>query len=360
MTQDSPNLNIQNQPLTPQHVPATAAPAIAAAQSSQVAAESAPKRPSPKQQVYRMAFHGDGGSLAVLILKHILLKLVTFGFYSFWAKTAERKYIWGHISFFNHRLQFHGTAKELLFAWARLMVAIVGFVVIVNVMVRVGAQLLVPLVVYPVMLVLIPYAIVSQRRYIYSRTSWRGIRFGMAPVHKPFMIEFIKGILLSGITFGFYWPYMEHNLYRVLTNATSVGSLKLRYTGNPKDLFNMYLKWLIPIILTFGFASILFMFDLKKYQFNNTWIGSESLGAAKARFKATKSQFLGLAIVNVLLLGVTFGLALPWIAVRNIQFYIENVEFVGNVDFDGIAQKQQSGRAVGDQLADALDIGIGI
>ena len=38
-------------------------------------------------------YHGDGGSLFVLLLKNVLLTLITLGIYLPWAKTARRQYL---------------------------------------------------------------------------------------------------------------------------------------------------------------------------------------------------------------------------------------------------------------------------
>ena len=70
-------------------------------------------------------FYGTGGPLMKIQLVNLLLTLVTFGFYSFWAKVKVRKYFYNETEIGGDRFDYHGTGKELMIGWLKVSVVFI-------------------------------------------------------------------------------------------------------------------------------------------------------------------------------------------------------------------------------------------
>src|SRR5512145_2817221 len=79
---------------------------------------------SDKGQVWRLLFHGAGGSLLGIHIVNVLLTIITFGVYYFWAKVRVRSYLLGQTEFAGDRFAYHGTGKELLLGFLKAVLLI--------------------------------------------------------------------------------------------------------------------------------------------------------------------------------------------------------------------------------------------
>ena len=70
------------------------------------------------------AFDGARRTLLGLLFRNYLLGLITLGIYRFWAKTAVRRYFWGHVSLAGERLEYTGRPIELLIGLLRAVVVL--------------------------------------------------------------------------------------------------------------------------------------------------------------------------------------------------------------------------------------------
>src|SRR5260370_16227334 len=89
---------------------------------------SPPSGPGPElpaaATVRHPTFHGNGGTLFGIHVVNVLLTIVTFGIYYFWAKTRIRAYLSGQTEIEGDRFAYHGTARELLLGTIK---AVLGF-----------------------------------------------------------------------------------------------------------------------------------------------------------------------------------------------------------------------------------------
>ena len=83
--------------------------------------------PAASSPIRNPVFHGTGGFLMKIHIVNLLLTLVTFGVYSFWAKVKIRKYLYNETEIGGDRFDYHGTGKELMIGW--LKVAVIFIVV---------------------------------------------------------------------------------------------------------------------------------------------------------------------------------------------------------------------------------------
>lgn len=154
-------------------------------------------------------------------------------------------------------MQYTGTALEKLtgLAFAMLLLAII--LVVVNlgaIAVAIsyletysGALELIPLVFLILLVPLMNFAKYRSRRYILSRTTWRGIRFGMDRGALGYATRASIYGILTLLTAGLFLPVRTFLLEKYLTDRTWYGNAKFKQHGNPLKLFGPVFPLLFSI-----------------------------------------------------------------------------------------------------------------
>jgi len=356
---------------------------------SETAVPAAAAGPPP---IRRLSFHGDGGTLLDLYILNILLTLATLGVYFAWLKTNVRKYLLAQIEFEGDRFAWHGTGKELLVGYLKVgavfLVLSAASWVIRFFWGNPVTEAILSLVSNVVVLVLLPIGMVGARRYRFSRIAWRGIRFSFRGQAKQFMRVFIGGVLLSGITFGLYYPVFQHNVRRYLVGHTYFGTVPFSYDGHGRDLLRRFMLMAVLSVLIFvgGFMLAGFLIAALPGGFSRLFAGAVGIVAlvlalglnwfwfvawrqryywehttfSTARFRSTVTtlRLIGLTVPNLLLLVFTIGLALPWVLIRSVRFGFANVTLEGALNLEAIQQDAQAASAAGEALGQFLEVGV--
>jgi uncharacterized membrane protein YjgN (DUF898 family) len=306
-------------------------------------------------------FRGEGGMLFGLLLLNGILTICTLGIYYFWGRARVRKFLYQHMELDGERFDYHGTGGELFLGFLKVFGVFFGLVLMMAAGMFLCQKMEVPklsalftLAFYGVMLYLMPYAIVGSQRYQRSRTSWRGLRFGFHGRTEQLSVPFIKGVLLTFVTLGFYSPYFMNTLYSFSLNHTRYGSQRFSYDGDGDGLFRPYVKAFFLGFVTFGLAWVWYAAERFRYLAAHT-----SFGSVRFQSSVTGGKLLGLIFTNVLLILFTGGLAMPWVIVRTLRFQFENLIISGTIDTAASLSQEQPG-AMGDAMADALGIDTGI
>jgi uncharacterized membrane protein YjgN (DUF898 family) len=316
----------------------------------------------------RFSFHGTGSELFVIYVVNVLLTIVTFGIYSFWARTKVRNYLWAHTEFDGDRFAYHGTGGELFSGYLRAMGVIIlfAFVAMVGVPLLLapvlGEQIAAALAVvifYGGVAVLIPIGTVGGRRYRLNRTSWRGIRFGFHSPIGDFIRLFIGGGILTVLTLSLYLPFHSNNLRQYLVEGARFGSLPMKYDGEGRDLWGPYVIALLLTIPTLGLYWFWFAARRSRYYWEHT-----SFAGVHFTNTVTGGGLLGNTLGNALLVVFTLGLGFPWAQVRHNRYLCENLALEGTLDLADVQQQARS-TSNGEGLAgalevDALDLDIGM
>jgi uncharacterized membrane protein YjgN (DUF898 family) len=322
------------------------------------AAASAPGHAPPGPPASRQArFHGSGGTLFGLWVVNTLLTLLTLGVYYFWGKTRVRRYLFGQTDFEGDRFAYHGTGPELLLGFLR---AFVVFILPITALQLVPDQPavapelkgLATFVASALLLVFIPVAWVGARRYRLSRTSWRGIRFSFRGRAGRFIGVFLKGTLLTGVTFGLYYPWFATERQAFMVSHTYFGNERFDFDARARELFWAYVLALVLTLPTLGLAWVWFIARRRRFFWNHT-----AFGGARFRSTVTGGALAGLWLVNGLLLLATLGLAWPWVRVRNVEFAFRCLALEGPLEVERIRQQALQATATGEGLASFLDTG---
>lgn len=207
--------------------------------------------------IAKTEFGGDRGDLFQLALKTGFFTLLTAGIYRFWATTRLRRWYWSSVRPGGMPLEYTGTALEKLIGFlfaiivlAMLLTAVnltgltIAFDYIDNISV---APLLVvgllALVIYP----LWHLASYRARRYLLSRTRWRGIRMAMSPGGWGYAWRACMYGILNVASLGLLWPLKTFQLEKYLTDRSWYGTERFTQHGSLFKLYGPLMPFLLCI-----------------------------------------------------------------------------------------------------------------
>ncbi len=316
----------------------------------------APNASTPDEYSFR--FEGSGAEYFFIFLKHLFLTLVTLGLYFAWAKTERRAFIWKSLSFHEHPFRYTGTAIELFKGYALVLVGYLVFVSLPGLVSMVSQNLAVAvqLVLVVALIAAFPFVMYRSRNFLYSRTTWRGIRFGLTPEPRPFAKQFFVGNLLMILSLGLYAPVHFNRLHSIMTNNTRFGSLELHYDGDDGKVFWLTLKGIVLGFLTLGLYYFWYRAELERYRAAHTRVGEGAVLCSEV----TGGQLFKLYLVNIVCLTLTLGLAFPWVLMYSLGELADRFSIRGQIDFETIVQRAEAEGAFSDGMADALDLDFGI
>ncbi len=306
---------------------------------------------------HHLKFWGSGGTLLGIHIVNMCLTLLTLGIYYFWAKTRVREYLFSQSEFGGDRFVYHGTGKELflgllkaglVFGLPYVALTIGPEVLGVGPVILVAANTLASLV----FVSFFPVALAGARRYRLSRTSWRGIRFSFRGRTWEFVKLFWKGIVLTGLTLGLYYPFFDIQRQTFWVSHSYVGNKGFAFDGKGKELFGSFLAAVLLLPFTLGLSWLWYSAKRQRYFWNQTTLG-------KGQFICTITAWplFQLKLGNLLLLVLTLGVAWPWTTIRNIRFLYDNLALEVAFNLDTIVQDPRAAAATGEGLADYLDTG---
>jgi uncharacterized membrane protein YjgN (DUF898 family) len=305
---------------------------------------------------YPIHFHGRGGSLFGIQIVNLFVSLITLGVYSFWGRVKVRSYLASQTEFAGDRFAYHGTGRELLIGWTKAMVlfGIPLFVLaVLQGMVGMESDLfdVLQILIYTVVGIFIPIAMVNARRYRLSRMSWRGIRFSFRGGVGDFMVIYIKGWLLTVVSLGFYYPFWQNRRQTFMVADSYFGNQRYAFDGRGRDLFLSFVLHMVLTLPTFFICWFWYWARVQRYYADHT-----SFQAARLRSTVTGGGVFGLWIGNAILFILTLGLGWSWITVRNMRYYASHLTMVGTLEFADVMQEIQTATATGEGLSGFLDL----
>ena len=300
---------------------------------------------------------GDGFEYFKIFIINWILTIITLGFYYPWAKEKQYKYLYSTINIDGDPLSFHGTGMEMFKGLLKaLLIIVLLYALMLFFVFVINLQILGVLSIYAGIAMIFPLALHGSMRYRFSRSSWRGIRMKYTGDKKVFILLFLKWIFMTIITLGFYSSWMTINMRNYLLSHVSIGDVKLKYQGDGSDYFFINLTGYPLTILSLGVYYFWWKRDQFNYFVNNLRLEREG-NLIMLHSQATPKKIFNLLSLNFIMLVFSLGLAYPWVAIRNINFVIDNVTLQGNLDLDTIAQNiDDYENATGEYMTDFFDI----
>ncbi len=203
-------------------------------------------------------YSGRFWRLFKLALSTLTLTVLTIGIYRFWMRSRLRRYYWASIQPGGVPLEYTGTGVEKLLGFLFAAVCLAIYLVVFNFLLSfVGLAYfdgnpLASLIMLVVLLPLIFYAQYRARRYVLSRTRWRGLRFGADAAAVAYMWRALGHTLLTVVSLGLLFPRQHFHLEKFLSDRTWYGDVKLHQNGTWMMLFRPWLAVLGAVIIFVG------------------------------------------------------------------------------------------------------------
>jgi uncharacterized membrane protein YjgN (DUF898 family) len=307
---------------------------------------------------YPMAFHGRGSEYFKILLVNTLLTIVTLGLYYPWAKERKLKYLYSKNTFEETPFVFSGTGKEMFKGFIRAIGILILLYAAFFYLYMTGAVVSAVLLLYGSLIALVPVSLHGAYRYRMAKTSWKGIRFGYTGDRGELVGLFVKGLLLTLVTFGIYSAWFTVSLRRYMISNIKVGNARFVYDADGGDYFWLNVKGYILTVLTLGIYIFWWQKDQFEFFVNNTRLEQDE-DAVFFRSKATGGGFAELMIVNFLIVLFTLGIGYAWTVTRTMNFVINNIEANGYYSFESLIQSQPDySDATAEDMADMMDIGM--
>ena len=205
---------------------------------------------------------GKGAPLFALSIKTLLLTVLTLGIYRFWMMTRMRRYYWSSVQLSGTPFEYSGTGLEKLLGFLVAVVFLAIYLSIVQVVLTFvgislfsGDEILSNISFNLSFLAVLPfifYARYRARRYILSRSTWRGLRFGADQAAWSYAGQAMLHSFITLISLGLLYPRQTFKLEQFVTDRTWYGDLKFRQEGDWKML---YRAW-IPVVLAVIFSIV--------------------------------------------------------------------------------------------------------
>lgn len=225
-------------------------------------------RPADMPVAGGVEFTGSRKEYARLMAWGLLLYIPTFGFYRFWLKTEQRRYLWSHMRVGGDAFEYRGTMRELvvgfLFAVAIYMplAAAYSFAGLVAESYQTYASI--PFAIFTIAFT--HFASFRARRYRLTRTTFRGLRFWMRGSGWRMAFGAFLWLLLTAITLGTAYFWMQAWLERYKMTHSSYGDLHGGFDGTGWRLMKAHilpgfvLGLLATLLLFWGVFSVIEMY----------------------------------------------------------------------------------------------------
>ncbi|MEM1382124.1 MAG: DUF898 family protein [Pseudomonadota bacterium] len=226
----------------------------------------------------RATYDLDPGALFWTALGTSFLSVLTVGIYRFWMVTRLRRHYWGMIRVQGDPIEYTGTGLEKFLGFLIAIVILAAYLAIANLALTfIGLSYLesnFELVFQLSLISAVPFyfwAAYRARRYIASRTRWRGIRFGMDPGALGYMVRAIFYGVLTVLSAGILWPYQQFKLEKYMVDRTSFGDQRFQQNGSWIGLLGYWI-WLYIMAGLVGLAA--WGMSMEPYNQQNQVVGS--------------------------------------------------------------------------------------
>ena len=335
------------------------------------------KRRNPT--VRTLHFTGSGSEFFRIWITNLLLTICTLGLYSAWAKVRTINYFYGNTSLDGSSFSF--VANPIAILKGRIIAFVVFGAYTFFQTVEPVVSLVIMLAVFP----LIPLLVVRSMRFRMQNTEYRGLKFNFTGSVGHAYSLFFGGVILTYISMGILFPWWDCQKKQYLLGNLRYGNK--RFESFPRAgvfykcagiciLMGIGMTFLMILLSVaagflagdFGFvAGILFLYlsmgILWAYwhvSTTNHVMESTCLPGVFFRSRMSTHDFVALWVVNIILLVLTFGLAVPWVMVRNARYRV-NCTTVLAEDLDSFVQGQiESTSAMGEELGETIDLDIGL
>ena len=322
-------------------------------------------------------FSCDNSKLFWLVVWTGALTVVTLGLYRFWARTRLRRYIWSSITPGGDSFEYTGTGLEKFLGFLIALVVLAVYLGLLQVVLsfvgfnlwgaissepKLPKDILMQMVAtYAAGLAAMPLIFFAQyraRRYMLSRTRWRGLRFAMDAAALGYVWRALLYYGMSLVTLGALMPLATFRLEKYMTDRMWYGDAGFEQEGQwtalypaMKHLFIAaavlllggvvgYLAQSLNLfVITILVGYLWLFFGFVYYQVESfKYLTAHKLLDGQVRFtsEASAGQVIGIIVLGLVIITIlTFVLGLIFFVLFNV--FATGGGFTGFVLFGALA-----------------------
>ncbi len=247
----------------------------------QVSTETRPvQSPPPKPRMprtLRFSFTGSAREYFGIWIVNTLLKIVTLGIYSAWAKVRKRRYFYGCTLLGGSTFDYLADPMTLFRGW------LIGaaFFILYTIGTQVSPFLASTLGM--VFFAAMPGLIVRSKMFNQRNSAHRNIRFNFVPKYDEGYLVFAGLPMLLPFTLGLLFPYIVYRQKRFLVENSEYGQSGFAFDATAKEYYLVFLKavgWFLLLLIFFAISAYFLSATLREFSpllFDNAKAGNEAL-----------------------------------------------------------------------------------
>lgn len=350
---------------------------------------------TPATRRLLFSFNGTARDYFGIWIVNSLLKIMTMGIYSAWAKVRRRRFFYGSTFLDGHSFEYLADPVTLFKGWVIAALAAVLYGVGTHV-----SPLLSGVIALTVFAAF-PWLVVRSRMFNCRNSSHRNIRFAFRPDYSQAYLVFAALPILTPLTLGILMPYVIYRQKRFLVENSSYGATPFTFDAGPKEFYKLSMKvaacFILIVALGLGvmaFAGgltqaawkpgagghapaalmllsmlsfMLTYFILAVYgqtQLANLTLNGTALGGARLVSTLRTRDMAWLFVSNALAIAFSLGLLMPWATVRMARYRMERLEMLATEGVDhllassGTEDVGAAGEEIGDLFGFSLDVSL--
>jgi len=341
---------------------------------------------------YPMQFTGRGGEYFAIWIVNIALTLVTLGIYSAWAKVRTLRWFYGHTLLDSQAFSYLASPMQIL-KGRLIAVAALGAYYAASYF---APQLAIGLLI--AFFLALPWVVVSSLRFHARQSAYRGLRFDFTGSVGEAARIYIGLQLLILPTLGLILPYIAYRQVKFIAENTVYGQTAGRHQGSSKPFWGVYLLGIALILLPLfiiaygayqayvmqaagmpketaaaavgmfmvaGMAAFYLILPVVGAMIQartaNLFYNPTTLGPVGFDCSQRARDLIWIYLSNLVLIALTLGIFIPWAKVRLARYRAGRLTVTGPADLGQFAAGQhQSSTATGAEMADLLDLNLGL
>jgi len=340
-----------------------------------------------------LIFKGNAREYFKIWIVNVALTLFTLGIFSAWAKVRKKRYFHGNTYLDGNSFEYLANPLNIL----KGRVIAVSFFLLYWFASTFFPMLLVPVIV--VGLLLLPWVIYRSLRFNAVNSAYRGVRFDFDGRYKEAAISFLFWPVLMPFTLGLIWPYAQFKQNNLVVGKSRFGEGMFEFCARPGEFYNLYfVLFLVLIALSLLISAVMFVVTglsaglaikdnmspillalvpflialpivflqflvyvyvqirIRNLVYNNILF-------SKSHFESTlrvRDMFF-LYLTNAIAIICSFGLLIPWAAIRLARYRAEHTFINAPGELEEVRSSGgRDGSALGEEMGDMFDVGVGV
>lgn len=339
------------------------------------------------------SFMGNGREYFGIWIVNTLLKIITLGFYSAWAKVRMRRYFYGSTTLEGAPFDYLADPISLFKGW------IIGATAFLLYMIASKVSPVMSMIIGLIIFIAVPWLIVRSRMFNARNSSHRNIRFSFRPNYEGAYLVYMGLPLLAPFTLGLIMPYAIYRQKKFLVENSSYGTAPFTFHATAKDYYLLFLRatlgalgllalFFVVFYLAAGESAgswgsmaakppsgakhlvlfpMLFFFIFYFYMAtyvqtalaNLTWNGTV-VGDCRFTSGLRALDMVWLYLSNTVAIACTLGLFIPWAMVRMARYRFQRLHVTAQGEVDGFvaAARSQEIGASGEEIGDIFGVNV--